>query len=318
MKRTGLLFLILLLTPLVLCDDGGSGGGGGGGGDGGGGDGGDFRNDANRESDDRKVEVNINADEIEIETQSRVNGQNDHFRFRMKLNDDGGLSATIQSEAQDPGFQDRQTLSVYFSQIISYSGGGFYTGGANTVGNGYSLANRQWKPFACNNGTPKWICVGTTADNVFAATFEFAGTSFTASNLTVTPSDLKITVTVNYPYAPNASSTDRVAVQVFGRAKAVYITPDADVQKYKLVNTGISAFTWITNAAADGVNVAVGSSPVVFSDDGDQKRFGLWFSFDANKPTTIVWDPTVSTNNFNASPALIINAVLLVLALFML
>jgi len=313
MKRSlVLLVLLLLLTPLILCDDGGKGGDGGGGG----GDGDDPRKDPNRENDERELQVENKGDEIDIETRSKTNGADNRFRFRLKLNDDIGLSARIESESKDQTFKDKQTLSVYFSKLVSYSGGGFYNGGA-TVGNGYNLVNANWAPFACNSGNPTWVCSATTKDNVFTATFEFAGTAFRANSLMITPSDLKITVTINYPYANSSASTDRVALEVFGRAKVTYKSTDANAQQFKLVNTGISAFTWINYASADNANVTVGSSTVQFTDDGDQKRFGLWFSFDANKPAHIVWDPTVSTNNTGNSATIVINLVLLlVLAIF--
>jgi len=311
-----LLLLLLILTPLVFCDGGSPGGNDGGG------DPDDPRNDLNRENDERELQVDNKGNEIEIETRSKTNGAEDRFRFRLTQNDDGGLSARVESESQDANVQNRQQLNVFFSKLVSYSGGGFYSGGANTVGNGYNLVNANWAPFACNSGTPKWVCTAATKDNVFAATFEFSGTAFQANNVTITPSDLKITITINYPFGNTSASTDRVALQVFGTAKVAYKTTPDNAQRYKLVNTGVTAFTWIDNAVADNVNVTVGTSAVQFAQDGDDNRFGVWFSFDANQPAHIVWDPTVSTNNIilaGTSSSLVINLILLLaLALFML
>jgi len=62
---------------------------------------------------------------------------------------------------------------------------------------------------------------------------------------------------------------------------------------------------------AANVNVTVETSAVQFSDEGEDKKFGLWFSFDANKPAHIVWDPTVSTNNYSLSTTVVANILLL-------
>jgi hypothetical protein len=256
----------------------------------------DPRDNPERETDDREIGVDRQDDQIEIESVSKVNGATDKFKFKLKVNDDGGLSASVVSESRDTTFYNKQSLSVYFDKIVSYSGGGFYAGGNNIVGAPYNL-DTNWNPFVCNNGDPKYVCSVSTRDGVFAATFEFAGKSFPVGNMTITPSDLKITVTIQYPYAANASATDRIAVEVFGKAKSSYITTPNNVEAKKLVNTGTSAFTWIDYALADNVNVTVASSPVLFTDEGEDRKFGLWFSFDANKPAQIVWDPTVSTDN---------------------
>jgi hypothetical protein len=294
MKRSIIfLCLILLLTPFVFCHDG---------------------HDHDNDGEDREIEVKTGDTEVEIESKPKDGG--DKFKFRLRVNDEGGLAARVESESRDESAKSRADFRVFFNKLVQYTGGADYTGGANTVGSGYSLVGAEWNKFSCNNGSPKYVCTASTKDNVFAATFEFAGTTFVTSNLTVTPQDVKITVTINYPYV-NASATDRVALFVYGKGKAFTTDPNSS-SSTKTVNTGASIFSWITTATADGVDINVGTSAVTYSQDGDDKKFGMWFSFEANKPTQIVWDPTVSTDATASATALLINALVLLFALFML
>src|SRR5690349_22803666 len=101
--------------------------------------------------------------------------------------------------------------------FLQYTGGATYAGKDNTVGKGYSLVAAEWNAFDCIKEVSgvKHICTASTKDGVFKADYEFGGAAFKTSNLTVTPQDLKITVSINYPYV-NASATDRVALFVYG------------------------------------------------------------------------------------------------------
>jgi hypothetical protein len=54
-------------------------------------------------------------------------------------------------------------------------------------------------------------------------------------------------------------------------------------------------------ATIGSANVTVGQSPVTYSSESSDKVFGIWFSFDADRPSNIYWDPTLSTSVYEAS-----------------
>jgi len=126
---------------------------------------------------------------------------------------------------------------------------------------------------------------------------------------------MKITIYINYPYV-GTNATDRVALFVYGRAGVEYHEKSSTQQTpLNGVNTGASAFTWITYANADGTNVTVGQSPVTFSNDGSDRVFGIYFSVNANRPAAIVWDPTFGSIPYSGAGTVVISIFLLLVSL---
>jgi len=255
-------------------------------------------------SGDRDVQINSNDGEIRIESNSRGNNGDDKFEFRLSTKDQG-LGIEVQSFVGDATFRDRQRFSLYFGKIIQYSGGGDFTD-RNTTVSTYSLQTASWKQFTYTQNAGKYVATAATNDGVFVVSFEFSGQPFNSGNLKLTPADLKINVGFrNFPYSGNVA-TDRLALSVFGKAIVGYRNLTVPSTTGRVVYTGGSAFTWVPTAVADNVTVNVNNSPITFYEvdndgDGETKYFGINFSFEADRPTIVDWDPTVSTSAYNVA-----------------
>jgi len=304
MKTFALLCILLIaLLPLIRADDSGRQ---------------DGEGVHDGDVDNRQLQVDNKGDELEVESESEKHGAADKFSFRVSLKDQG-IRVDVESKVNDLAFQQRQRFTVYFAQVIQYSGGGDYTGDSNNTISTYSLANANWNQFQITQTAGKYVASASTSDGVFTISFEFSGQPFANGNLKLTPADLKINVGIrNFPYSGN-SATDRLALQVFGKGRAAYQGTNTS----RLVYNGGSAFTWVPTAVADTVTVNVGNSPITFHDDEadadeESKWFGVYFSFEANRPTAVDWDPTVSTSQYpNSAAGLIANLALVLFAIML-
>jgi len=259
----------------------------------------------------RKVKVSVGKDEVVDESEGKDNDK-DKFKLVLSAKSDG-LKLDIESQFEDKEqeFKDKRKFTVLFGDIVQYDTGGAYTGGA-TVGTAYSLGKTaSWNDFSCPQDGDKYVCRVSTADGVFAATFEFSGEPFSSSGLQLTPDDLKVSIDINNFVYANGNSNLRLAQNVYGWAKVDYIDKSQSGDK-KTVNTGGSAFQWVDTATVDGATATVAASPVQFNDDGSDKKFSIWFSFLADRPNSINWDPVLSINE---GPALLANYVLLLCAI---
>jgi len=257
--------------------------------------------DEDDDDDKRKLSVKVSGRDVEIDSESEADTKN-KFKFRLSTKDNG-LKAEVESEVQDQDTKDKSKLTVYFQSIVQYDGEAtpVYSGGA-TVGNSYDLSKEGWGDFSCpqDTTTGKYTCTATTSDGVFGAKFEFSGTAFQTGGMSLEPDDIKITLLINnFPYDSKAPAKTRLAVSAFGQAKVQYQEKD-DSGKTKTVNTGASAFSWNDRATADSVDVNVANSPITFTEDSSDKKFAMWFSFEADKPKSIEWDPTLSTEDSGA------------------
>jgi len=292
-----------LTFPLIWADGGSPGG------DGGHGRREDGEGVHEGEVGDRKLKVEVNGEELKIESERG----DDKFEINVKLKEEGGLRIDVESRVNDAAFQQRQRFTVYFAQIIQYSGGGSYTGDRTPVKR-YSLADANWREFKYTQNNGKYLATTSTSDGVFVASFEFSGQPFSNGNLRLTPADLKINIGIrNFPYSGN-TATDRLALAVVGKAKASY-RPDNGT---RLVYNGGSAFAWVPTAVADNVTVNVVHAPIVFhlqNDDSDDEKnyFSIFFSVDADRPSIVDWDPTVSTSQYaaNSATTIIVNLALI-------
>jgi hypothetical protein len=258
----------------------------------------------------RKIQVSVGKDEVVNESEGKEDTK-DKFKLVISAMSEGlKLDIESQFEDKDQDFKDQRRFTIYFGSIVQYDTGGAYTGGA-TVGTAYSLGKTAtWNDFSCPQDGDKYVCTVRTTDGVFTATFEFSGEAFSSSGLQLTPDDLKITVDINnFPYANNNNNL-RLALNVYGWAKVEYIDKSQSGEN-KMVNTGGAAFQWVDTATVDGASTTVAASPVEFTEDGSGKKFNVWFSFLADRPNSINWDPVLS---INAGAVLLINYLLLLFA----
>jgi hypothetical protein len=248
----------------------------------------------------RNLKVDVKSDEVtaDSELEDDADGKS-KFRFRMRTKDDG-IKVEITSLSIDESIKDKRQFTVYFQKLVQYEGADAYNGGA-MIGEAYELSKQNWADFSCPVADGKYKCTARTADGVFTAEFEFAAATFTSNGLTLSSDDMKITVTINkFPYSKDATDKTRLALFVYGKAKIDYKEKEVSGSQKK-VYTGGAAFEWETSATADSADIEVTASPPQFGDEGSDKKFSLWFSFGADKPDLIVWDPTVSSDDSSSS-----------------
>jgi len=152
-----------------------------------------------------------------------------------------------------------------------------------------------------NNGVGSYNCTCATQDGVFTGIFEFSEVPFTSANGNVTckTGDVKITILIhNFPYSVNDSNV-RLAILALGEAADKYEDhaedSDDDHHKKRNVTTSGAGFSWVTEATCDNVLVAVGNNPVNYTgDDNGNRFFGVYLSFDADRPSSVNWDPVAT------------------------
>jgi len=256
--------------------------------------------------------VDVKTDEVDVDSEAKEGKSEEKFKFRISSKSDG-LKLDIESQSKDEKFKDERKFTLFFDRVVQFVGDTAYTGGA-TVGNDYLLGNANWNAFSCPQSGEKYICGASTRDGLLQFTFEFSGEPFTDGDLQLDPLDFKISVFFRgWNFAGTAPNT-KLALLVYGKAKVEFKDREVSGSK-KLVNTGGSAFSWVDTATVNNSVIDVKTSAVAFSDDGAEKKFAIWFSFMADRPTAIDWDPVVSTNAANSMRVLSVLLLLFLAAL---
>lgn len=274
--------------------------------------------DDTEEAYEREVQVEESDREWKIESELKNQEQKDKFEAEFKIGggDEPELELKYATEASST--ETEMKYRVNFDQLIEFTDDGIagYQDGNDTMVSSYELDKAEWNVIAYStdtlNGSNVYTATATTADGIFTLVLKLS-TGITKMNSTiVTPNAIKIDVIINgYNYQGNNTYlTLQTDIKTESETEFEEQSDDEehgfaqDESQIKVSNLNATGFfSWVKTAQADGLTVDVISSYLNSIDDHDddieegERHDIIFFTFDAQNPDKIVWDPKIGVSN---------------------
>ena len=172
-----------------------------------------------------------------------------------------------------------------------------------------TLKDDGWRDLMCvapavGATIKKYTCdaVHTTLDLTFRFTLTNVPIALNITGTTpVNPAVMKVDMLLhNFPY--RVSGPSRLALVTRATAKTTQEPRDDDSgsgTEEEVVAFGkVGVFAWVKKASNGNASVPIFSSPVVLKDNvGDEGEYDITFSFGADKPSHLVWDPQLGASS---------------------
>jgi len=277
----------------------------------------------------RSISWNVQDREVELESSLEMgagsnNGGGDDdddddgpegsIRFRMKAGLGEDLKVEFEFETENGMIETESELEFRPEVLVEYvdsDGDGALSTGEwryNTT-----LKDAGWNTFVCNGpgvGASVKVYVCTVSHTALDLEFKFSVANIevpaiVANASAIKPSMLKIDMALaNFPYQVSASPS-RLALIARVESKSSVepsedITGSTDVQE-KVEFGSAARFSWVKQAMNGNATIPVLTSSFVRIDDDDDGddigEYDIIFSFAADNPSSIMWDPEVGSSD---------------------
>jgi hypothetical protein len=278
----------------------------------------DKEDQAQKEKDAYEREVEFEQQDKEFKAKSKLKSGNSQDEFELEFKAGGGDAPEIKLKYKSESSSTHTELEykVQFDSLIEFSENSNLVGydANDTVLSEYDLGNTSWDPVVysqtTDNGVTIYEAAVSTADGVFTLRMYLAGSFAQVNGSSLTPNALKIDVEVhNYQYVSNSSYLS-LETDIKSQSQSEYHEKEDTVEEQAgfssneaEVSIGSSNstgyFSWVETATADGSNVPVVYSGIITDgnqDDDDiesENKGTVYFTFDAQAPKDLIWDPKV-------------------------
>lgn len=276
---------------------------------------GDGAEDDVEESNERKVEVNIDDDgQVEIQSELENGEQEDKIKIQIAPEDEG-LRVKLEYSQESESSEVELDFKVEFRDLFEFedtNANGFYEPDIDTKVQEFSLNSWQ-APFyeeqSAIDGTIIHYIRFTTTDGVFILHLYAPENFVDLDGTTVTPTEVKINIEIiNFGYL---SGSSQLALSVRLESESSYESEEEtedEAEGYSENEEGVQTtegdttgiFTWAETAMVDGVEKPVVASPID-SDDEDANKQRIFLNYP--RGTHIIHDPRLGVEGILELPA---------------
>lgn len=258
----------------------------------------------------RELQFEMQSKKVSVESNMRTGTSKDKLKFEFETDDQ--MYVRLQYASSATGTATMLKFKAY--SIVEYEGTGAYT---NTSVVKSTMLLNKWKPIACpktvvNNAT-LYTCTAVTDNNVFAAQVQFTTDTINTNAVVMKPTSAKIGFNItSFPFQGTNTRLALIAKVVAGKAMEKKESAESEEkkqgfvkQKEKQVSLGsLAFFSWLESAICDNVDCSVANTPLQTESSGEEGEDRIVFSFLANRPTKIVWDPKLGVSDTSNATAL--------------
>ena len=277
-----------------------------------------------RRGNDREMKLDVDDQEVQIETKLATDTSGSETKFKMKISVDDTPRLRIRRKVNNTEFEFR----VEFFRVFRYvPTGGAVTGAgylSETATSELDLSSATFSNIACSAGSGDMTsgvltCLVSTADGAFQVKVQVGTSDFVKNGITVQPSDIKIQVVLNYP----AAADEVVALELRTRFKNRF--KQEEDKTNKVVKFGTTAyFSWEPTftddlvSTTDAFNVVASQYNVQHDgDEGDEDaetERRTVYAFEKLGVQSVNWDPvlgdgTPASSSSSSSAALSTGAI---------